>query len=208
MPEMDGFQATAEIRRREGSGRRTPIIAMTANAMQGDRERCLAAGMDDYIAKPVRIEDLECVLRRVLAAPSPAVTAEADTPGMHGRDSNGAIDRARLARLLPLNRPGRENAVADLIGQFLADAPLRLMALREAAAQHDRTATNETAHALRGAADHFGALEVVALCEQLERLARTGSLGGAIELIEALEEAFASAHAALTQISSASAGER
>jgi signal transduction histidine kinase/DNA-binding NarL/FixJ family response regulator len=208
MPEMDGFQATAEIRRREGSGRRTPIIAMTANAMQGDRERCLAAGMDDYIAKPVRIEDLECVLRRVLAAPSPAVTAEADTPGMHGRDSNGAIDRARLARLLPLNRPGRENAVADLIGQFLADAPLRLMALREAAAQHDRTATNETAHALRGAADHFGALEVVALCEQLERLARTGSLGGAIELIEALEEAFARARAALTQISSASAGER
>jgi signal transduction histidine kinase/DNA-binding NarL/FixJ family response regulator len=207
MPEMDGFQATAEIRRREGSGRRTPIIAMTANAMQGDRERCLAAGMDDYIAKPVRIEDLECVLRRVLAAPSPAVTAEADTPGMHGRDSNGAIDRARLARLLPLNRPGRENAVADLIGQFLADAPLRLMALREAAAQHDRTATNETAHALRGAADHFGALEVVALCEQLERLARTGSLGGAIELIEALEEAFARARGALTQISSASAGE-
>ena len=209
MPEMDGYQATAEIRRREGSGRRTPIIAMTANAMQGDRERCLAAGMDDYIAKPVRIEDLECVLRRVLAAPGPGVTAEADTRGMPGRqDQNGPIDRARLARLLPLNRPGRENTVADLIGEFLADAPLRLMALREAAAQHDRTAMNETAHALRGAADHFGALEVVALCDQLERLARTGSLGGAIELIEALEEAFARARAALTQISSASAGER
>ncbi|HTD78444.1 MAG TPA: ATP-binding protein, partial [Chloroflexota bacterium] len=206
MPEMDGYQATAEIRRREGSGRRTPIIAMTANAMQGDRERCLAAGMDDYIAKPVRIEDLECVLRRVLAAPSPAMTAEADTPGMHGRDSNGPIDRARLARLLPLNRPGRENAVADLIGQFLADAPLRLMALRDAAAQHDRTATNETAHALRGAADHFGALEVVALCEQLERLARTGGPGGAIELIETLEEAFARAREALTRSLSANAG--
>src|SRR5438132_574849 len=84
----------------------------TADALQANGERCLAAGMADCIAKPVRIEDLECVLRRVLAAPSPAITAEADTPGMHGRDANGPIDRARLARLLPLNRPGRENAVA------------------------------------------------------------------------------------------------
>jgi CheY-like chemotaxis protein len=203
---MDGFQATAEIRRREGSGRRTPIIAMTANAMQGDRERCLAAGMDDYIAKPVRIEDLECVLRRVLCTPGPGLTAEAERPATERRDPHGPIDRARLARLLPLNRPGRENAVADLIAQFLADAPLRLIALREAAAQHDRTGLNEAAHALRGAADHFGALEVAALCEQLERLARTGSMSGAIELIEALEEAFARARAALTELSSASLG--
>jgi HPt (histidine-containing phosphotransfer) domain-containing protein len=164
---------------------------MTASAMRGERERCLAAGMDDYIAKPVRIEDLECVLRRVLATPGAGVTAELETRGNDRPDPNRPIDRARLARLLPLNRPGHENALADLIGEFLADAPLRLGALREAAAQHDRTAMNETAHALRGAADHFGALEIVALCEQLERLARTSNLGGAIELIEALEEALA-----------------
>jgi HPt (histidine-containing phosphotransfer) domain-containing protein len=107
---------------------------------------------------------------------------------------------------MPLNRPGRENAVAELISQFLADTPLRLIALREAAAQHDAVRLTETAHALRGAAEHFGALEVGALCEQLERLARTGSLGGSIELIEALEEAFVRARVALTQISSASAG--
>jgi CheY-like chemotaxis protein len=64
MPEMDGFEACKEIRRREGSGPRTPIVAITANAMKGDRERCLAAGMDDYVSKPFRQEDLRNVIER------------------------------------------------------------------------------------------------------------------------------------------------
>jgi HPt (histidine-containing phosphotransfer) domain-containing protein len=96
--------------------------------------------------------------------------------------------------------------VAELIAEFVADVPLRLAALRDAATQHDATGLHETAHGLRGAADHFGAVEVVALCEQLERLARTGSLGGCIELIEALDEAFGRARVALAHISLAGAG--
>ena len=78
MPELDGFEATASIRAREGNGPRTPIIAMTASAMRGDRERCLAAGMDDYVAKPVTIESLRTVLERWLA---PETESSATEPG-------------------------------------------------------------------------------------------------------------------------------
>ena len=80
MPELDGFAATAAIRQREGNGRRLPIIAMTANAMQGDREACLAAGMDDYVSKPVKIGDLRAVIERWRGRSEALESGEASVP--------------------------------------------------------------------------------------------------------------------------------
>jgi CheY-like chemotaxis protein len=171
MPEMDGYQATAELRRREATTH-TPVIAMTANVMQGDRERCLQAGMDDYVPKPVRLEDLDAALRRWL-------------PG------RAAIDPALLARLEQLSRPGRDGEVAMLIGMFLEDTSQRLTVLDQAAARQDAGTLLEVGHALRGAAGHFGITELVEVCERLEELARAGALGGASEVVTELKSVYA-----------------
>ena len=171
MPEMDGYQATAELRRREATTH-TPVIAMTANVMQGDRERCLQAGMDDYVPKPVRLEDLDAALRRWL-------------PG------RAAIDPALLARLEQLSRPGRDGEVAMLIGMFLEDTSQRLTVLDQAAARQDAGTLLEVGHALRGAAGHFGITELVEVCERLEELARAGALGGASEVVMELKSVYA-----------------
>ena len=203
MPEMDGFQATAEIRRREAGDRHTPIIAMTANAMKGDRERCLQAGMDDYVSKPVRIEDLHAALSRALqvssspAANTTPVTIAEPAPAPAPATRSDTIDWATLARLQKLNRPGKENAVLELIGWFLEDAPVRLATLHQAASQRDAVQLKESAHALKGAADHLGVHEVASLCASVERHAEDGCLVAATELLEDLDKAFDRARAAL-----------
>jgi CheY-like chemotaxis protein len=202
MPETDGFEATRLIRAREGD-RHTPIIAVTASAMRGDRERCLAAGMDDYIYKPVRLEDLEAVLQRWVR--NPGMAKSPSTAQSAGRSADGpsvdeALDVSVLARLQHLNQPGREHAFQELIDMFLDDTPPRLASLREAAARQDAAALIEVSHALKGAAAHFGAHELATRCEQLEQLARGGTLEGAEELLQRMEDAFARARLALENV--------
>jgi CheY-like chemotaxis protein len=164
MPEMDGFEATAEIRKRdEQDGIHTPVIAVTAHAMKGDRERCLAAGMDVYLATPRQPAELVAVLARL--AP--------DT----------VIDRARL-----LERVGGDvRALKDVARIFLADAPRRMAGIRRAIARDDPRALRAAAHTLKGALSNFGAQGAVDAAFELQKLGDASDLEDAPAVLERLE---------------------
>lgn len=189
MPEMDGYQATAEIRRRQGVARGIPIVAMTAHAMQGDRDRCLAAGMDDYISKPLRTEELAAVLEQWTLGPreapqgpdsGPSVPVASDTP----------IDATQLAGLREAQEDGEPDFVVELIDQFLGEAPHQLGAIREAVAKGDAQTLAREAHRLKGGCSIFGAHPMAALCTNLEASGRVGSLQGADAVLAQLEREF------------------
>jgi signal transduction histidine kinase/CheY-like chemotaxis protein/HPt (histidine-containing phosphotransfer) domain-containing protein len=208
MPEMDGFAATAEIRRREGDARHTPIIAVTANATAGDRERCLAAGMDDYVAKPVRVEGLATVLRRWVP-PTPALEATAAAPPDAPAVATGeppVIDETALERLARL-RPHGPDPVPEYVGLFLEEAPSQLAAVHTALAGADSDTVRRAAHTLKGSARTIGAAALAAIAEQIERHAREGALEAAAARAAALDAAYARAAAALAARLAAAPGE-
>ncbi len=176
MPVLDGFEATRRIRAGEAGDERraVPVIAMTGHAMEGDRDRCLAAGMNDYIAKPVQPADLQAVVAHWLerdgaeaAAPSPSAAApEATATGAAGAGAEeaAALDAEGLvARLL-----GDRELAADILSGFLDDAARQLSAMRRAAADADRAAVGRLAHTLKGAAANACAAALAARVEQLE----------------------------------------
>ncbi len=211
MPEMDGFEASAEIRRREGPMRHTPIIAMTANAMEGDRERCIAAGMDDYVAKPVRVTDLEKALQRwlPLAGPSdasPTPETRDNRPPNDTEAEEAVLDRAALERLRRLIRPGQPDFVAELLQAYLQEAPGLIRAMHAAIERQDAGALQRAAHALKGESGTLGILEVEAFCGQLEAIGRTGTLGGAAAQLAALDAAFERARVLLETMQSGAYG--
>ncbi|MBK7715687.1 MAG: response regulator [Gemmatimonadetes bacterium] len=207
MPEMDGYEATAEIRRLEGEARHTPIVAMTANAMQGDRERCLAAGMDDYVSKPIRSAEMQATLARWVgwAEPTPAreapsapaatpMTAEAalaaaggPDPRIPDADSPEGIDATILDDIMAVSPSGGTALVRELIDLFFGEVPARVEHMRAGIAAHDPSPVMRAAHAMKGGASNLGALRLSALCAEMERLGREGNLAGAAPLIGEIE---------------------
>jgi CheY-like chemotaxis protein len=191
MPEMDGYAATAEIRRRTTGAQRIPIVAMTAHAMEGDRERCLAAGMDDYVTKPVNPAVIEAVIRRWIRTSRdrngtpPAVEAAA------------ALDPQRLTQLRSTLGSGDGSLFRRVVEAFLADTRARLAALRQALDRDDREAVRQLAHTLRGSCLNLGAQRMTEVATALERVPAEERPAVAPPLVAELEAEFRRAEPAL-----------
>ncbi|WP_304650412.1 response regulator [Nostocoides sp. HKS02] len=179
MPIMDGYDATRAIRAMEGSGSRLPIIALTAAAVTGERERCIAAGMDDFLTKPVDVAALRATMRRWVPAgegadyPTGADRADGAAPGV---DSD-VLDSARLDELLDLD-PGDPTLLLRFIGRFGSNARHTLEEMR--CAHQDGTAyeLGRLAHALKGSAANLGAHRLADRCREIELLGDEGGVPG------------------------------
>jgi CheY-like chemotaxis protein len=187
MPELDGYEATRAIRSPESAvlNHRIPIIAMTANAMQGDRDKCLAAGMDDYLAKPVRPDTLGEMVKKWASAatPSPphhekALTSESAAPAI--------FDRSELVdRML-----GDKELAQTVVDGFLGDTPRLIEALRQALRAGDRVLVRREGHSIKGASANVGAPALRNAAHEVEKAGAAGDLTRAASLMPHVEEQF------------------
>jgi CheY-like chemotaxis protein len=179
MPEMDGFEATAAIRQKEeASGLHLPIIAMTAHAMKGDRERCLAAGMDGYVSKPIQAQKLFEVIEALRPRPAEAVAgAPAEESGVEVWDR-----AATLARI-----EGDAELLAEMVRLFLEDGPKLVASICEAVSRRDAKALEQAAHTLKGSVSNFSAPSAFEAAQRLEMMGRQSDLNHAAEACSALK---------------------
>jgi two-component system, sensor histidine kinase and response regulator len=192
MPELDGLETSRRIHRTIQTALRPRIIAMTANAMQGDRELCLAAGMDDYISKPMRVDELIRALERATPSVSPATEPAAEKAA--------ALDRTILARMQTEIGGDDPEIVVEVIDLFLADTPQVLAEMRTGLATGVDEVVQRAAHTLKSNSASVGARPLAAHCDTLEGLARGKQLADGNTLLQQIESAYAEAEHELREL--------
>jgi CheY-like chemotaxis protein/HPt (histidine-containing phosphotransfer) domain-containing protein len=197
MPEMDGLEASRTICARWPAGVRPRIIAMTAEAMQGDRDKCLAAGMDDYIVKPVTLDRLAAALAQCRPVAAPTAPEAAAAPPLENESvaTCTALDRDALDQLR--EDLGGTAALREVIRSFLDQTPTVLSALRDAAARADVPSVQRAAHMIKGTSSILGARELAEQCAEIERVGRTGCIADAGSRVIAVAASYRTVEAAL-----------
>ena len=192
MPEMDGYEATAEIRQRADDKRNLPIIAVTAKATKGAREFCLQSGMDDYMSKPVKSEDFQAALERWV--PDGKKNTDTETFVASVSETVGvpttSLDAEVVTRLRDLAAATDAALLGQIFDSFVSDGEARLDTLHRALEESDAVALHKTAHALKGASGNIGARRMATLAGQLQTMGENGSVEGAAAVVGKLEEEF------------------
>ncbi len=186
MPELDGYSATGEIREFEKrtGGSHTPIVALTAHAMDGDRERCITAGMDDYLSKPLRQVQLQSMLEKWLpelssgsgeAVKAVVTKKETDAPAIR-------FDQNALQMYKILQKPGKPDVIKKIIDNYFEGADPLLQSMEKAVQNRNAEELLRTAHTMKSSNSLVGALRMAEICEELERLGSSGILDNSEEL--------------------------
>ncbi|HEX8180227.1 MAG TPA: response regulator [Pyrinomonadaceae bacterium] len=189
MPGLDGYETTAEIRRREGDMHHTPVVAVTAHAFESDRQKCLATGMDDYIAKPVNPQTLKTIIERWLKPTTPA-----ESPAPPSADAAARLEAAIAPSVSALfraaRREGAPDPVRELLHLYLRETQPMLDQLRADIARGDAGAIQRTAHGIKGTSAALGIERMAALSGELEQNGRDGVSAGADSIMAGLAEEF------------------
>ncbi|HVG23559.1 MAG TPA: response regulator [Thermoanaerobaculia bacterium] len=187
MPDMDGYEATRRIRQMSGPVSRIPVVAITAHALAGEREKCISAGMNDYLAKPVSLEQIGAVIRLWASKGSAEQTQAA--PDMMERDDQYVLDRERVSSFLAISRT-QDGFLEGLVKTFRQDVPSRIDALRAAVSAGDVRGLADAAHAMKSSSGSVGAKRMHSMAASLEQSARAGRLDGAEAAIEQIAAEF------------------
>ena len=204
MPHMDGFALTQAIRASEVPGQRLPIIAITANAMQGEAQRCLQAGIDDYLSKPLRLQELAPVLEKWLPLPKEREGTRVTTENAPEEIANNAILTVATATFDTWNRHTLSELVGDnnglhrrLLERFLLNSSQQIMGIASQALAGDVTQAAKVAHMLKSAARSVGALALGELCQQIETAGLAHETAQCAALAAGLASSFAQAQACI-----------